>query len=159
MRILHLAALAKQGIGFVEEQDRATALGSVEDAAQVLLGLADVLAHYRAQVDAVKIEPQGGRQHLRRHGLAGAALTGEERTDSQTANHLLRQSPGAIDLVTIAYVRRNLAQDSLLRFVQDQVVPVGAWFESLGQIVETGARVNAATVPQSLGELGWRCRS
>ena len=56
--VLHLAALAEQRVGLVEEQDRAAVLGRVEQAAQILLGLADVLADDRRQVDAVEVEPQ-----------------------------------------------------------------------------------------------------
>ena len=56
--VLDLAALAEQRVGLVEEQDRAAVLGGVEQAAQVLLGLADVLADHRRQIDAVEIEPQ-----------------------------------------------------------------------------------------------------
>ena len=41
--VLDLGALAEQRVGLVEEEDRAAPLGRVEDRAQVLLGLADVL--------------------------------------------------------------------------------------------------------------------
>src|SRR4030095_10762245 len=43
--VLDLAALAENRVGLVEEQDRAADLRCVEDSPQVLLRLADVLAH------------------------------------------------------------------------------------------------------------------
>ena len=64
--VLDLAALAEQGVGLVEEEDGAALLGGVEDAAQVLLGLADVLADHRGEVDAVEVEPQLARPAPRR---------------------------------------------------------------------------------------------
>ena len=45
--VLHLAALAEERVGLVEEQDRAAVLGGIEHPPQVLLGLADVLADDR----------------------------------------------------------------------------------------------------------------
>ena len=56
--VLHLAALAEQRVGLVEEQDRAAVLGRVEQPAQVLLGLADVFADHGGEIDAVEVQPQ-----------------------------------------------------------------------------------------------------
>ena len=58
--VLDLAALAEQRVGLVEEQDRAAVLGGVEQPAEVLLGLADVLADHRRQVDPVEVEVELG---------------------------------------------------------------------------------------------------
>jgi hypothetical protein len=63
--VAHLAALAEERIGFVEEQQDAAFFRGVEDLLQVLLGLADVLAHHRRQVDPIEIEPQARRPALR----------------------------------------------------------------------------------------------
>ena len=73
MAILNLAAFAEKRVSFVEQQDGPTFFSRVEDAPQVLLGLADVLAHDRRQVDAIEVEPQLVRQHLRRQCLTSAA--------------------------------------------------------------------------------------
>ena len=54
MAVLNLATLAKQRIGFVEQQDRATRLGGVEDAPQILLRLTDVFADDRREIDAIQ---------------------------------------------------------------------------------------------------------
>ena len=56
--VLDLAPLAEEGVGLVEEEDRAAVLGRVEDPAQVLLGLADVLADHAGQVDPVQVQAQ-----------------------------------------------------------------------------------------------------
>ena len=95
--VLDLRALAEQGIGLVEEQDRAAALGGREDAAQVALGLADIFADDAGEIDAIEIEPQVAREHLGRHGLAGAARAGEQRADAAAAVELGAEAPALID--------------------------------------------------------------
>ena len=47
--VAHLGALAEERVGLVEEEDRVRALGGAEDAVEVLLGLADVLARRRSR--------------------------------------------------------------------------------------------------------------
>ena len=64
--VLDLAALAEQRVGLVEEQDRPAGLGRVEHAAQVLLGLADVLRDDLAEVDPVEVEVELARRAPRR---------------------------------------------------------------------------------------------
>jgi hypothetical protein len=53
---LELRALAEQCVGLIEEQDGATCLCRVEDAAQPLLGLAAVLVDDLAEIDVVEVE-------------------------------------------------------------------------------------------------------
>ena len=60
MGVLDLGALAEQRVRLVEEQDRRILGARVEDCAQVLLGLADVLADDLREVDAVEVELQLG---------------------------------------------------------------------------------------------------
>src|SRR6266702_1494321 len=64
VRIGRGSTLAKEGISLVEKQDCRSAFGGVEDPAQVLLRLADVLADDAAEVDAMKRE-----RRFVRHGL------------------------------------------------------------------------------------------
>ena len=52
VRVLDLAALAEQRVGLVDEQHRAALRRVAEHRVEVLLGLADVLAHDARQVDA-----------------------------------------------------------------------------------------------------------
>ena len=76
--VLDLGALAEDGVGLVEEQDGVAVGRLVEDAVEVLLGLADVLADHRRQVDLVQLEAQLGGDDLGGHRLAGAGRAGEE---------------------------------------------------------------------------------
>ena len=110
--VLDLAALAEQRVGLVEEQDRAAVLGRVEDAAQVLLGLADVLAHHAGEVDPVEVEPQLARRAPRRPSSC--------RCRSAPANSALitpsprapgaGEAPGVVDRRAVAHLRGDLAQ-------------------------------------------------
>src|ERR1039457_5437522 len=54
--VLHLGAFAKKSICFVKEQDRTTSFGGSEQPAKILFGLADVFAHDRGKINAIKIE-------------------------------------------------------------------------------------------------------
>ena len=109
--VRHLAAFAEQGVGFVEQQDRAALLGRVEDPPQVLLGLADVLADHATQIDAVEIERQLVGDHLGRQGLAGAALAVEQRAHAEAAiARSGRQTPGLVDPRAVAELGGDLAQ-------------------------------------------------
>ena len=51
--ILPLGAFAKEGICFVEKEDRATRLCRIEDATQILLRLPNLFRDDGAQIDAV----------------------------------------------------------------------------------------------------------
>jgi hypothetical protein len=89
MCILDLAALAEQRIRFAEEQYGAGRLRLVEQAGEVLLGLADVLVDDAGQIDAIQVEGQFAGQDLGGHRLAGARLAAEQHR--QPAAH--RQAP------------------------------------------------------------------
>jgi hypothetical protein len=75
--VLDLAALAEEGVGLVEEQDGAALFRGVEKLAQILFGLADILADHRREVDAIQCQAQLAGEYFGGHGLAGAALAGE----------------------------------------------------------------------------------
>src|SRR5262249_45603168 len=81
--VLHLRPLAEQRVGLVEEEDGVGGLGLVEDATEVLLRLADVLADDGREIDAIQVEPERAGHHLRRHRLAGAARTREQDVHSR----------------------------------------------------------------------------
>jgi len=81
--VFHLAAFAKERIGLVEEEHGAAFLGGIENAAQIFLGLADVFAHDRTEIDAEKIEPHFVRQNFGGQCFASAAWTAEERAQPQ----------------------------------------------------------------------------
>ncbi len=114
VRVLHLHAAAEQRVGLVEEQQRAGALAGVEHLAQPLLGLADVLVDHAGEVDAIEIEPERARQHLRRHGLAGAARPAEQRRDAVAEMGEPLEAPFLIDRPAQPHLRLEVVE----RFAQ-----------------------------------------
>ena len=52
--VFDLATLAEERVGFIEQQNRSAFFGGVEDPAQVFFGLANVLAHHLAEIDAIE---------------------------------------------------------------------------------------------------------
>ena len=93
VRVLHFGALAEERIRFVEEQNRLARIRLVEDLAEVLLGLADVLADDLRQIDLIEIELELRRDHLRRHRLAGAGRSREQRVDASAERQLSLEAP------------------------------------------------------------------
>ena len=93
VRVGDLGALAEQRVGLVEEQDRVGAVGGVEDAVEVLLGLPDVLGDDRGEVDAEELEAELGGEHLRGHRLAGAGLAREQDLQALGARDGLLVAP------------------------------------------------------------------
>jgi hypothetical protein len=65
------------------KKDHAAGLSRIEQAAQVLLGLADILADHRGEIDAVEIEPKMIGDDFGGHRLAGAAVAGEQHADAE----------------------------------------------------------------------------
>src|SRR5204863_7707201 len=108
--VLHLAAPAEERIGLVEEQDRAALVGGVEEPAEVLLRLADVLADDGAEVDPVEVEPQLPREDLGGRGLPGAARSGEQGADAEPTGAAPGEAPVFVDARAPAHVERNLVE-------------------------------------------------
>src|SRR5437773_1401209 len=69
LTIFHVGAFAKERICFVEKEDRTTLLCRIEDAAQILLRLANIFRDDSTQIDAVYVFSQ----------IAGQSLGGDER--------------------------------------------------------------------------------
>ena len=147
MAVLNLAAFAEERVGLVEEEDGAALLGRIEHPPQVLLGFTNVLADHLAEIDAVEVELQLVGQHLCRHGLAGAAGPGEQRSDPQPSARAPRKAPIAIDARALPHVGREVSQDAPLRFGQHQVVPPGRRHNALGQVLDPRPRLAAARLP------------
>ena len=114
--VFDLGALAEERVGFVEEQDGGALFGGVEDAAQILLGLADVLADDLAEVDAEEIEAQLVREHLRGGGLARAAGAREEDTDAEAARAAVGEAPAFVDAGALANMQRRCASSARALF-------------------------------------------
>ncbi len=123
MGVLHLAALPEQRVRFVEEQDGAAGLRSVEQSSQVLLGFADVLVDHRRQVDAMQVEPQVVGDHLGGHRLAGAAGAGEQCADAQAAADPVGEAPAVVHGVPVSDLVCDLVQCGELFGGQHDVVP------------------------------------
>ena len=93
MGILHLRALAEDGIRLVEEQDTVDPIGLDEDPVEVLLGLADVLVHDRRQVDDIEVKAEIGGNNLGRHRLAHAGVARKEPGDALAARRAGTHAP------------------------------------------------------------------
>ena len=146
--VFHLAPFAEKRVGFVEEQHRAAFLGRVEHSPQILFGLADVLAHHGAEIDAEKIEPHFVREDLRGEGFAGAARAGEERAQAEAAAGLLGKTPVVVDPRALPQMLRDRLQDVHLRRGQDEVGPGRFRRDTLREILQPRTRVEPARVPQ-----------
>ena len=152
--VLDLAALAEEGVGLVEEEDRPAVLRGIEEAAQVFLGLADVFADHRREVDAIEVEAQVVGDHLGCHGLAGAALARKEGVDAQAAVHLVGKPPFFVDLAALHHLVRDLVQHVRLFVGQHQIVPRGFGVQALSQGIQARAHARPAGIPQSIRQGG-----
>jgi hypothetical protein len=72
--VAYLRAFAEEYVGLVEQQNDAATLGGVEDAAKVLLSLADVPANDGAEIDQLEVNVQFAGEHLGGHRLTCAAI-------------------------------------------------------------------------------------
>ena len=102
VRILDLGALAEDGVAFVEEQDALAALGLGEDGAELLLGLADILADHGREIDLEQFQGQRVSQHFGGHGLAGAGRSAEQHRDAASARQFLAKAPVAMDHLAVS---------------------------------------------------------
>ena len=108
--IAHFAAPAEERVCLVKEEDSVAGFRLLENARQVLLGLADVFADDRREVDLVKVQPKLSRHYLRRHGIARAGRAGEERIETLAERELLIESPLLVDQCAVFDVVADLAQ-------------------------------------------------
>jgi len=145
--VLHLAALAEQGIGLVEQQDGPAVLGGVEHPPQVLLRLADVLADDLAQVDPVQVEPEVVGEDLRSERLAGPASADEQGRDPQAAGAGGTEPPRVIDHGPIADLDRELTERQQVALRQHEICPACAGVDSLGEVVHSRPRLRPAGIP------------
>ena len=136
-----LRALAEQGVGLVEEQDRVGAVGGGEDPLQVLLGLADVLARRSsARSTRNRSSPRSRGDHLRRHRLAGARLAREQDLEPLGPRHGDLVAPLRQHLVAVAQVGRDRAQQVELALGEDEVVPAVGGIQMRGQLAQPRGR-------------------
>ena len=82
MAVFDFTAFAKQSVGFVEEENRAAVLRRVEHAPQILLGLSDVFAYHRRQIDAIQVQAQIVGDHFGGHGFSRSAVARKQSADT-----------------------------------------------------------------------------
>ena len=146
--VFHFAALAEEGVGFVEEEDCPAVFGGVKNAAQILFGFADVLADDARQIDAIEVEVQFRGEYFGGHRFAGSADAGKQGADAEASRTCAGESPGAIDFGAMTDVGADGTKKALLFGRQHEILPMGFVVDPLGEIVEAGAGLRAAGVPE-----------
>src|SRR5258706_6237675 len=152
MAVPNFAALAEERVGFIKQEDCTTLFCRVEDAPQVFLRLADILADDLAEVDTVQVEVQFSSEHFCRHCLTCSARTGEECADTQSASAAGGESPGFVYGSTLPDVDGDIAQHLTLCFRNYQVTPGGGWFDALGKVIQAHPHQHTAGIPQHMGD-------
>src|SRR5277367_6959355 len=123
--VLDFGALAEERVGLIEEEKRSAVFSRIEDTAQALFGLADVLADDLAEVDAVEIELQFIRKYLGSRCFSCAAYARKQCRDAQTAQTRFGESPAVVDMPAVAHLGGNRTQSLHLGLGQNQPIPAG----------------------------------
>src|ERR1043166_5654209 len=150
VRVLNLRALAEERVGLVEEEDGVAALRLAEDAVEVLLRLADVLADDLREVDLEEVEPEFVRDDFRRHRLPRSGRPREQRDYPAPRAHLPPEAPLAVDDVAALGLRADFPQLLQLIFGQLDVVPRVLRLDLRGERREVVARLRARRREQLL---------
>ena len=153
MAVFYVAALSKQRVGLVEQENGAALFRRIEHTPQVFLCFSDVLADYGREVDPVDIQPQIIGQDFRRHRFARAARPREQRADAQPARSFRRKPPTFVNLRAMPHVRHDVPQNLHLRLGKHQVLPAVRRVDALRQIGKPRARMQPAGVPQPAAHL------
>src|SRR5438093_5865714 len=85
---LSFAAFAKQGVRFIEKEHYTTLSCRMEDAPQILLGLANVFGDDGAQIDAVQVFSEIAGQCLGGHEGAHPVSAGEQDANAFSVRQL-----------------------------------------------------------------------
>src|SRR6476661_3128382 len=149
MTVFDFAAFPKECVGFIEQEHRSAFLGGIKDTAKILFRLANVFVNDLAQVNPIEIKTQLAGKDFGGHGFARAAGSGKQGADPQAARAFGCESPGVVNLGTLANMDSNLAQDVFLPFGQDQIIPTGRRRNTLCQPFKTWTRLHTACVPQT----------
>ncbi len=144
VRVAHLGTLAEQRVGLVEEEHHVARLGFAKDLAQVLLRLADVLAHHGGQIDLVELESEPAGDDLGRHRLSGTRRTGEEHVESLAERQLAAEAPLFEHAGAIADLIAELAQLFEPVGRQHDVLPRVVGLDLLGESRQPAARLAPA---------------
>jgi hypothetical protein len=142
-RFLDLAALREQRVGFVELQHHRLVVRGIEQTVEILFGLADVLGHQTAKVDAEQRPVHRAGDDARSEGLAGTRGASEKRDRSAAAG----RAPVAFDGGAVFDPQHELAQHAQPVGGQHQIIPAGAAEHCFG----AGGR---RRLPASAGDTG-----
>ena len=148
--VLHLAALAKERVCLIKEQNRPSILCGVKELFQVLLRLPDVLANHLREIDAIEVHLQLIGDYLGRHGLPRAALASKQYADAKAPIHPPAKSPLIIDLSAVSDLGGDLMEQLALVLCQDDVTPGGLGIEAVGLKHRVGSRIDQTLLPEPL---------
>src|SRR5262249_46061179 len=146
--VLRLATLTEKRIGLVEKKQHAPLFRCVEDDLQVLFGFADVLAHHRREIDAIKIKTEFVREHLGREGLASARFAAEQRAHAESPFALLSKTPVLVHMHAVPNLRSHLPQDAGLQIGKDEIIPGSGWSDVLREVSQLRPRQRPACPPE-----------
>lgn len=93
MGVFDFGALAKQRVGFVEEQNGVAPVGFAEDAVQVFFRFANVFADHLGEVNFVQFQAQFAGNDFGGHGFAGAGRAGEKDVQALAERELALETP------------------------------------------------------------------
>jgi len=124
----------ENGVGLVEQQNRVGVFGLGENLFEVLLGLADVLAHDRGEVDLVQFHAGVGGDYLRGHRLPRPRGAGEQRNHARSAAEPLLELPLGVDPPLVGHVRGDRPEFAHRVGLELDVLPPCGGFELLGQV-------------------------
>src|SRR5947209_11366853 len=149
MAIPDFTAITEDGNGLVEEEAGSSILSSVEKAAQVFLGLSDVFADHRREVDAIEIKIQGVGDDFGCHCLPSAALAYKQGVDPQATVYLGGKSPVFIDFTTLPYLVRELVEHARLLTRQHKIIPGHPGIQPLSQGIQAWTNGALAGLPEA----------
>jgi hypothetical protein len=117
------AACPKQDVGFVEEEDRATRFCFIKYVVQILLRLADVLAHHRRHIHPEQLYVQCFGQHLGGLPSAEGRGTGQDQNRSRCRFGLF--CPAHRHGLLLPCCRSSASSHHLVCHVFFRLLPVG----------------------------------
>ena len=155
--VLHLAALAEQRVGLVEQQDRAAVFRRVEHAAQVLLGLADIFAD-----DARRGRCGRDRARARCASTSAASVlpvparAGEQSAAMPSPRDAARRSPSRDRPARAGAHGGDVVKHRDLAAPAAPGRPTGMRLDALRELVEAAARGFARCRPDRRNPVGGR---
>ena len=132
--VLHLAALAEDGVAFVEEEHTVGPLGLGKYRLEVFLRFTDILADDLGDVDLVHLHIQLIGNDLGAHGLAGTGGPGKEDGQAPAIGNLLVKTPVVVHPMLELDVATSVLKQPFLVLRHDHVVPAEGGAHPAGQV-------------------------